>query len=168
MEEFLRGFQKVLSRMLCFPMVTVAALNGHTYAGGCLFALAHDIRVANNEKGFMCMNEIDLGMPFTPGLMAVLREKIGDASTRFEIITVGKRFSLPEAHKIRLVDILCPPSQLQATAVKTAQSHAGKSTNRQVMGAIKGELYHDASHTLLNAPIFRPTSGASSLFKSKL
>jgi hypothetical protein len=32
-------------RMLTFPMITVAALNGHVFAAGAMFALAHDYRV---------------------------------------------------------------------------------------------------------------------------
>jgi len=165
-EEFLRGYQNVLKRMLCFPMVTVAALNGHAYAGGCLFAWAHDIRIANGDKGFLCMPEIDLGMPFTPGLMALLKEKISDPSLRFEVITVGKKYSMTEAHKHRLVDVVVPSSAVLSTALKAAQGYAGKASNRQILGSIKSELYHDTAHTLEHGVIFRPT--APPILKSKL
>ncbi len=43
---------------MTFPLVTVAAVNGHAFAGGMLLALACDFRIMNSEKGMMSMNEV--------------------------------------------------------------------------------------------------------------
>ena len=47
------------------PVVTVAAINGHAYAGGFLIALACDYRgaVQSSQRLDMCMNEAEMGVP---------------------------------------------------------------------------------------------------------
>jgi len=43
----------LLGRMVAFSVPTVALLNGHAIAGGCLLSLTHDYRVMRNDLGFM-------------------------------------------------------------------------------------------------------------------
>lgn len=43
---------------MTFPLVTVAAVNGHAFAGGMILALACDFRIMNADKGMMSMNEV--------------------------------------------------------------------------------------------------------------
>lgn len=50
---------------------TISFLAGHCYAGGMLFALAHDYRVMREDRGFLCLPEIDLGFPLAPGMYAI-------------------------------------------------------------------------------------------------
>jgi hypothetical protein len=45
----------MLHTILDFPYPTVACLTGHTFGGACPFALAHDYRVMNGERGFISM-----------------------------------------------------------------------------------------------------------------
>ena len=66
-------FNGLLKRLLTFPVVTVAAINGHAFAGGCLLAMSHDYRIMRTDRGFLCMNEIDLPSPLAPGMAALLR-----------------------------------------------------------------------------------------------
>eukprot|EP00820_Chromera_velia_P014263 Cvel_24535.t1-p1 / transcript=Cvel_24535.t1 / gene=Cvel_24535 / organism=Chromera_velia_CCMP2878 / gene_product=Probable enoyl-CoA hydratase, putative / transcript_product=Probable enoyl-CoA hydratase, putative / location=Cvel_scaffold2663:21894-24274(+) / protein_length=130 / sequence_SO=supercontig / SO=protein_coding / is_pseudo=false len=56
-EKLLNSFHTLLGRLLGFPIPTVAAINGHAFAGGAMMALACDFRVMNKEKGFICVNE---------------------------------------------------------------------------------------------------------------
>ena len=66
-------FLGMLRRVLALPVPTVAALNGHTFAGGCLLAMAHDYRFMRKDRGYICMNEIELPMPLSPAMAALLR-----------------------------------------------------------------------------------------------
>lgn len=62
---FPRILNGLLSRLLVFPIPTIAAINGHAFAGGFCLALAHDYRIMKHADGkkaiWLCMNEIDFG-----------------------------------------------------------------------------------------------------------
>src|SRR5262245_53238881 len=47
--QFVVGFIKFLGRFMALPVPTVAALNGHAFAGGGMLALAHDFRVMRGD-----------------------------------------------------------------------------------------------------------------------
>jgi enoyl-CoA hydratase/carnithine racemase len=64
---------KIFARLLNLPVPTIAAINGHAYAAGMMLALSHDFRVMRDDRGFLCLPEVDLHMPFTPGMNAVIR-----------------------------------------------------------------------------------------------
>jgi enoyl-CoA hydratase/carnithine racemase len=49
------GFFPMLHTILDFPFPTVALITGHTFGGGCPFALSHDYRVMNSKRGFISM-----------------------------------------------------------------------------------------------------------------
>lgn len=58
-------YNPVALRLLTFPLITVAAINGHCFAGGFLLALACDFRVMREEldgrRAWCCMNEVRHG-----------------------------------------------------------------------------------------------------------
>jgi len=49
------GFFPMIHTILDFPYPTVALITGHTFGGACPFALSHDYRVMNSERGFISM-----------------------------------------------------------------------------------------------------------------
>ncbi len=87
---YLAEFQKLLRRVLLFPVPTVAAINGHAFAGGMLLAMAHDYRVMRKDRGFLCMNEIDMGVALPLGANALLLAKVDHRVLR-DVILQGKR-----------------------------------------------------------------------------
>lgn len=135
---FVSGVQALLARMLVFPAYSVAALNGHTFAAGAMLAAAHDARVMRADRGFWCLPEADIGIPFTPGMTALLAATLSPAAQRATMLT-GARFGGPGAAALGLVDEAVPADAVLDRAVEFAAAHAGK--DRAVLGAIKTELY---------------------------
>jgi enoyl-CoA hydratase/carnithine racemase len=70
-ERYVRDVHALLARMLALPVITVAALQGHTFAAGAMLSLTHDVRVMRADRGFWCLPEADIGIPFTPARSAV-------------------------------------------------------------------------------------------------
>lgn len=72
---------------MAFPVPTVAAINGHAYAAGrswhggtmnlifllgMMLALGHDIRIMREDRGYLCLPEVDIHLPFSPGMAAAI------------------------------------------------------------------------------------------------
>jgi len=147
MEEFLLSYMLLLHHVLSCPVPMVAAINGHCYAGGFLFAMAHDYRIMRKDRGFCCMNEIDLGMPLAPGMAAVARDKLPQATAR-DVVLVGKRFTPPEAFEAAIVDALAGADELLNLALALAKKLAPKGKNKHILGQLKQELYAQTLHLL--------------------
>jgi enoyl-CoA hydratase/carnithine racemase len=141
-------YHPLLLRMLTFPMPTVAAINGHAFAGGCMFAMAHDYRVMRSDRGFICMNEIDMKVPFTPGMVAVLRAKFPSPASFRSCILEGHRFSAAEALKIGLIDQIAEADKLLPTAIALAEQWGPKAQAGPVMTMLKKEMYENAVRAL--------------------
>jgi Delta3-Delta2-enoyl-CoA isomerase len=66
-EANLAQVHSLLARVLAFPTPIVAAVQGHAFAAGAMLALAHDLTVMRADRGYFCLPEVDLGIPFTAG-----------------------------------------------------------------------------------------------------
>src|SRR5262245_9349226 len=67
MESFLRTLEALYSALYTYPGPTAAAVNGHAIAGGCLVAMACDIRICTRDpKVRVGLNEVALGLQFPP------------------------------------------------------------------------------------------------------
>lgn len=138
---FLPTFFQILGRFLSFPVPTVAAINGHAFAGGGMLALAHDFRFMRADRGFFCLNEVDLGMPLSPGLAALVTNRLGGRLLR-DVVLAGKRFGGEECAAHGVVDAAVPQDELLPRALECARGMAGK--NRGAYGALKRNIYGEA------------------------
>ena len=124
----------LISRVLTFPCVTVAAINGHAFGAGALIAVAHDFRFMRADRGYFCMPEIDLKMPLHPGMTAVLKARL-PALVSHEVIVTGHRFGGVEAAAKSIVGEACAEADLLPRAIEKAAAYAGKAD--PVMSKIK-------------------------------
>lgn len=138
LQTYVADVQALLARMLEFPVPTVAAIPGHVFAAGAMFALAHDFRVMRADRGFFCLPEVDINIPFTPGMAALIQCKLVPA-TAHEAMTTGRRFGGTDAAAAGLVDTAVAEAEVLATALTRARGLAGK--NPQTLKAIKAQMY---------------------------
>lgn len=119
-------------------MPTVALSPGHAFAGGFFVALYHDYRIQNSSKGFLCLNEIDIGMVIPTFMLSIVREKLGSNSTFRDAALEGRRFTGAEAHKLGIVDALGGLED----AIKFAQDKKLVAKARSgPWGAMKEDMY---------------------------
>jgi enoyl-CoA hydratase/carnithine racemase len=137
----LAGVHALYARILVAPMPTVAAITGHAYAGGAMLSVAHDIKVMRADRGYWCLPEVDLGLPFTPGMNALLVAKL-PKRTAHESMTTGRRYTAPEAVDAGILDATAAEDAVVSTAIERAAALAGKAG--PALGEIKARLYADA------------------------
>ncbi|XP_060520511.1 enoyl-CoA delta isomerase 1, mitochondrial-like [Cylas formicarius] len=101
-KKFWLTLQDVFIKLYGSPYPTVAVINGHSPAGGCLLATSCEYRVM--QKGFTIgLNESQLGMIAPKWFMMAMKNVIGIRQTEMAL-TLGRLFNTDEAHKLGLVD----------------------------------------------------------------
>ena len=65
----------------------------------------HDYRIFNPSRGFLCLNELDLGVPLKPAMSSIFRQKLTPQVYKVMVLE-AKRFSAKEALEGGIVDVL--------------------------------------------------------------
>lgn len=138
LQTYVAQVQGLLARMLAFPTPTLAAIPGHAFAAGAMFALAHDFRVMRADRGYFCLPEVDINIPFTPGMAALIQGKLTPA-TAHEAMTTGRRYGGTDAQAAGIVDQAVPEAEVLSKALDRVRPLAGK--NPQTLSAIKTQMY---------------------------
>jgi enoyl-CoA hydratase/carnithine racemase len=144
---YITEVQKVLARLLVFPLPTVAAVNGHAFGAGAMVALSCDHRVMRADRGFFCLPEVDLGMPFTPGMAALCQGKMSPQAASATMPS-GRRLGGSESLSYQIVDAALPEDQVMSAAKEFVAPLVGK--NRGALGTIKHGMYGSIVSLLLS------------------
>jgi enoyl-CoA hydratase/carnithine racemase len=75
-KDFMYGMDEVFKKLLLLPVPAIAAINGHAFGNGAILSCACDFRFMRSDKGFFCFPEVDLGIPFLPGMIAFVKKSI--------------------------------------------------------------------------------------------
>ena len=119
--SWFRRYRATNLRVFRHPRPTVAAINGHAYAGGLITALVCDYRVAATGTHQYCLNEVPIGIP----MPAVYLELIGYASTihtASRAALFGETFDGAEALRLGLIHRVVSPDDLVSSAERIAGS----------------------------------------------
>ncbi len=135
--EYLTNFTGLYTYLFLYPKPVVAALNGHTIAGGCMLALACDNRVMVAGKGKIALNEIAFGSSVFAGSTEMLRFWAGSAIAA-KILYSGSMYSAEKAMDLGIVHEVSTKEHLMARAKSIASDLASKQA--PVFASIKSLL----------------------------
>lgn len=144
--DFVLSMQRVFARVLLLPVPTVAAITGHCFAGGAMFALAHEVRVMRADRGYFCLPEVDIGLPFTPGMAALVAARVPAGAPLRDLAIYGQRIGGEAAAACGVADEAAAEGEVLPRALARARALAGK--NRATLGVIK-QRFHGAVAALL-------------------
>ena len=127
---FLDNLDDAAQELFDYPGPTVACLNGHAIAGGCVLTQCCDIRIAvDNPKLRIGLNEVALGVAFTPVIMAAMCARI-PARHHHEVLLAGALYNPQEAVRLGLLDVVSEDAyrvargRLDALAAHTPEAYA--------------------------------------------
>ncbi|XP_044037807.1 enoyl-CoA delta isomerase 1, mitochondrial-like [Siniperca chuatsi] len=117
--EFWRAVQEMWLKVYSSNMVTIAAINGSSPAGGCLMSITCDYRImADNPRYSIGLNETQLGIVAPFWFKDTMMNTVGHRTTEIAL-ELGLLYNPSEALKIGLVDQLVPEDQVLTTATQT-------------------------------------------------
>jgi Delta3-Delta2-enoyl-CoA isomerase len=141
-QPMLAGVHRLFGRMLTLGCYTVAAINGHAFAGGAMLTCTFDDRVMRTGRGYWCLPEVDLGLPLTPAMYATVAAHLPQA-TLHEAIVTGRRYGAEDALSGGVVEHTAAEDDVLPLAVERAAAMSGK--NRAVIGNHKQQMYGAAA-----------------------
>ena len=112
--------KRTIGRLLLFPAYTVAAINGHAFAGGALLSCAFDYRVMRDDRGYWCMNEAEIGLALDDQLWSILANRLPRA-TALVAATTAKRFGGPDALAAGIVEATTGEDQVLRHGIDVAE-----------------------------------------------
>lgn len=116
MQALWRGFFALLRRIAQSPVPIVAAITGHSPAGGAVVSLFCDARIMAAGEFAIGLNEVQVGIPLPKLIYAALERLVG--ARQAERLGVGGVMLDPaQALAVGLVDALEPPAQVVPRAV---------------------------------------------------
>jgi enoyl-CoA hydratase/carnithine racemase len=166
--DALASLHRLLARLLSFGIPTVCCITGHAFAGGAMLALACDYRVMNQDRGFFCTNELDLGFPFTDGMMALFSLKV-PLHARTPLLLGASRLTAERCEAMGLINSAVPAAGVMQAALEVAKRQAAKGSRpmRALYRSTKEQL-HAGPLSVLRAAAVQSSPGAAPLHIAKL
>jgi len=123
--RYLTKFTDLYTYLFLYPKPVIAALNGHTVAGGCMLAISCDYRIMVPEKAKIALNEINFASSLFAGSVEIMKLLIGQRKAETAVYS-GAMYSPEEALELGLIDRIVSPDELETEARKIAEEYASK------------------------------------------
>lgn len=140
------------TRPLQLPIPTIAAINGHAFGAGMMFAISHDYRLQREDRGFMCAIEIEIGVGFPTPEMELFRHVMSKPSW-YQTVMGAKRWGAKDALHEGLIVKACSEQDLFAESLKFAEEQArlakgkrGRALFKSVKYQTKGQVIDSIMH----------------------
>jgi enoyl-CoA hydratase len=106
-------------RLFSYPRPTVAAINGHAYAGGLITAFDCDHRIAGDGALQFSLNEVPIGIPMPAVYCEIIKYAVGLRAAS-ELTLFGQVYDLAAAVQMGIVQKTVTPDKLLDAAVAWA------------------------------------------------
>lgn len=120
-KTFMYGMNTVFKRLLLMPLPVIAAINGHAFGNGAILSCACDFRFMRKDKGFFCFPEVDVNIPFLPGMFAFVRKAIPEYLLN-DMLLSGRRLTATE---LELKNVIVSASENGEELFGQAMAYAG-------------------------------------------
>jgi enoyl-CoA hydratase/carnithine racemase len=117
-DRFLAAGSAAFLAVFDHPAPVVAAINGHAIAGGCVLAMAADIRLMS--AGFIGLSEVAVGVPFPVAALEICRYAMGASVTR--AVLQADNIDVRSAAERGWIDEVVPADGLLTRAVESARA----------------------------------------------
>lgn len=143
--SFLYRMNDLFKKLLLYPMPVIAAINGHAFGNGALLSCTCDFRFMRSDKGFFCFPEVDVSIPFLPGMIAFARKAIPEYKYQ-EMVYSGRRFTASELEEHHVIRKACrDQDELMKESMDLARTFEKK---RGIFGELKKRMYKSVIQAL--------------------
>ncbi|GAB1463646.1 enoyl-CoA hydratase/isomerase family protein [Pedobacter sp.] len=127
-KSFWNLFLEFSAKITAFKKPLVAAINGHSPAGGCVIALACDARVIAEGKFIIGLNEVPVGIVVPNSIFHLYSFWLGHGNA-YRNLLEGKLFSPEEALAVGLVDEVVKPESIMTAAERKVRKYMAFEAN---------------------------------------
>lgn len=144
-KTFYTTYNELCLNLFTLPKPIIAAINGHTIAGGCILALCCDYRFISEGRKLMGLNEIKLGLPVPYPGDRILHQIVGPQYAK-EIIEIGDFYPPEDSLEMGMVDQVFPSDQVLPQSIERAKllgnypSHAYRMIKQNRVEKVNDEI----------------------------
>jgi enoyl-CoA hydratase/carnithine racemase len=138
-DVFAAKLNELFKRMLFYPMITVAAITGHAFAGGAVLACCFDFRFMRKGRGYLCFPEVNLGIPLLPSYTAVMKKAIPMDLVEDMQLT-ARKLTADECEARHIIMKACTMDELMSEAISFAK---GLNKERPIVTKLKNVMHKD-------------------------
>lgn len=104
---FMYDMNAVFSRLLLAPFPVIAAITGHAFGNGAMLACTCDFRFMRSDRGYFCFPEVDISIPFLPGMISFVKTAVPYHLFNNMKLT-GRRVAAEELAAQHVIEAACP------------------------------------------------------------
>lgn len=184
--HFWLSFMAFIRTFAAFDKPAVAAISGHSPAGGCILALCCDYRVMADGDYIIGLNEVPVGIIVPDSVFQLYSFWLGQA-TAYRYLLEGKLIKPAAAHQCGLVDEVVNEKSIRTAAERQLRKYTQYERNtwrqskrnmrtalvahldanqEQAIAAVLKQWWSPATRAILKTIIDNLTSGGSSATKA--
>lgn len=138
-DVFTTKLNELFKTILFYPMITVAAITGHAFAGGAVLACCFDFRFMRKGRGYLCFPEVNLGIPLLPSFTALMKKAIPMDLVEDMQLT-AKKLTAEECEARHIIMKACSMDELVSEAMSFAK---GLNKERPIVTKLKSVMHKD-------------------------